>query len=104
AFAAVVAGTAQPAGQPEAYDYAANATSTLPGAVLSGGSRLVAVDAGSAAGPVDLGTATLLSTPSSARWFGSLPGTTLLFDGTRTEVGLLTTTAARLDGAHDGIT
>ena len=99
AFAAVLAGTAQPAGQARVYDYAANATTTLPGAVLSGGSRLVAVDTTGAAGPVDLGTATLLSTPPSARWSGSLPGTTLLFNGARTEAGLLTTTAVRLDGA-----
>ena len=55
AFAAVLAGTAQPPGQQELYDYAANATTTLPGAVLSGGSRLVAVDVSGAEGPVDLG-------------------------------------------------
>jgi hypothetical protein len=104
AFAAVLSGTAQPTGQPTPYDYAGNAQTTLPGGRLSSGSRLVAVDVRGASGDVDLGTATLLNAPPSAQWYGSLPGTTLQFDGDATVAGQLDTTAVRLDGAEDGIT
>ena len=102
-FAGILSGTARPPGATAAYDFAANATTTLPGADLSKGSRLVVVDVRGASGPVDLGAATLLAAPPSAQWFGSLPGTTLQFDGAQTVAGLLTTTAARFDGTVAGI-
>jgi hypothetical protein len=104
AFAEVLGGTAQPTGQTSAYDYAKNARTTLPGGSLTGGSRLVAVDVRGASGDVDLGTAALLNAPPSAQWYGSLPGTTLQFDGDATVAGQLDRTAVRLDGVHDGIT
>jgi hypothetical protein len=103
AFAAILAGTAQPPGQRTPYDYAAHATTNLPGAVPAKGSRLVAADARAAAGPVALGAAVLQNTPPSAQWYGSLPGTTLVFDGAATIAGLLDTTAVRLDGIGTGI-
>ena len=75
-----------------AYDYSA-ATSTRAGADLHRGSLLVGVDARSATGAVQLGTAQSLGSTPSCRWFAAPPGTTVDFNGTTTRAGVLANTA-----------
>ena len=101
--ATIAAGTAV---QRVPYDYR-QATSTRVGADLSRGSLLIGVDARDATGPVQLGPAQSLGSTPSCQWFAAPPGTTVDFDGA-TSAGVLSSTAARLDGrsgftlaAHD---
>ena len=80
-----------------AYDYA-SATSTRAGADLRGGSLLVGVDARSAGGGVQLGSAQPLGATPSCQWFAAPPGTTVDFNGATTHAGVLANTAARFNG------
>ena len=83
------------------YDYAAQATSNVPGVSLASGSQIVAARAGTAVAAVPDGAAAVVAPALTPRWRGDSPGRAMSFDGTAQCLTLPAAGAANIGSTGD---